>query len=69
MMGTGLLFTAGLVAGEALTGVIIAILVVMGINLAIFDSAPWLQGLLIWIYIAVLLAYIPIREIVNRNKG
>jgi uncharacterized oligopeptide transporter (OPT) family protein len=64
---TGLLFTAGLVAGEALTGVIIAILVVMGINLAIFDSAPWLPGLLIWIYIAVLLAYIPIRELIH-NK-
>ena len=64
---TGLLFTAGLVAGEALTGVIIAILVVMGINLAIFDSAPWLPGLIIWAYIAVLLAYIPLRELVNKN--
>jgi len=64
---TGLLFTAGLVAGEALTGVIIAILVVMGINLAFYDSAPWLPGLIVWIYIAVLLAYIPIREIVNNR--
>ncbi len=66
---TGLLFTAGLVAGEALTGVIIAILVVMGINLAIYDSAPWLPGLVVWIYIAVLLAYIPIREIIHSNRG
>ncbi|MCK4365434.1 MAG: oligopeptide transporter, OPT family [Thermoplasmatales archaeon] len=66
---TGLLFTAGLVAGEALTGVIIAILVVMGINLAIFDVAPWLPGLLIWIFIAVLLAYIPIREILNNKTS
>jgi len=65
---TGLLFTAGLVAGEALTGVIIAILVVMGINLAIYDSAPWLPGLVVWIYIAVLLAYIPIREIIHNNR-
>jgi len=65
---TGLLFTAGLVAGEALTGVIIAILVVMGINLAVYDTAPWLPGLLVWIYIAVLLAYIPIREIKNGQK-
>ncbi len=64
---TGLLFTAGLVAGEALTGVIIAILVVMGINLAFYDSAPWLPGLIVWIYIAALLAYIPIREIVNNR--
>lgn len=65
---TGLLFTAGLVAGEALTGVIIAILVVMGINLAIFENAPWIPGLVIWAYIAILLAYIPIREILN-NKN
>jgi putative OPT family oligopeptide transporter len=64
---TGLLFTAGLVAGEALTGVIIAILVVMGINLAIFDNAPWLPGLIIWIYIAVLLAYIPMRGIMQKK--
>jgi putative OPT family oligopeptide transporter len=64
---TGLLLTAGLVAGEALTGVFIAILFVAGINLAVFDTAPWLPGLLVWIYIAVLLAYIPMREVVNKN--
>jgi len=64
---TGLLFTAGLIAGEALTGVIIAILVVTGINLAIFEISPWLPGLLIWIFIAFILAYIPIREIINNN--
>ena len=64
---TGLLFTAGLVAGEALMGVIIAILVVAGINLAVFEKAPWLPGLLIWSYIAILLAYIPIR-ILQKSK-
>jgi putative OPT family oligopeptide transporter len=64
---TGLLLTAGLVAGEALMGVVVAILVVIGINLAIYETAPWLPGLLVWIYIAILLAYIPIREIIN-NK-
>jgi len=63
---TGLLFTAGLVAGEALMGVLIAILVVMGINLAVFDVAPIVPGLIIWLFIAILLAYIPIREIINR---
>jgi putative OPT family oligopeptide transporter len=66
---TGLLFTAGLVAGEALTGVIVAILIVMGINLSIFPNAPWWPGLIIWIYIAILLAYIPIREILNNKKS
>jgi OPT family oligopeptide transporter len=66
---TGLLFTAGLVAGEALTGVAVAILIVMGINLSIFPNAPWWPGLIIWIYIAILLAYIPIREILNNKKS
>jgi putative OPT family oligopeptide transporter len=63
----GLLFSAGLVAGEALTGVIIAILVVMNINLAFFNNPPWLPGLLVWIFIAIILSYIPIREIVNKK--
>ena len=65
---TGLLFTAGLVAGEALMGVIIAVLIVVGINLSLFTFAPWWPGLLVWIYIAILLAYIPLREILNTNK-
>lgn len=60
---TGLLFSAGLVAGESLTGVLIATIVVLGIeNLSIFKYAPWWPGLLIWGFMAVLLAYIPIRE-------
>jgi len=64
---TGLLMTAGLVAGEALMGVVIAILIVMGINLSLFSEAPWWPGLLVWFYIAILLAYIPIREILNEK--
>ncbi len=64
---TGLLLTAGLVAGEALMGVIIAILIVAGIQLNVFETAPWWPGLLIWSYIAILLAYIPIREIINNH--
>ena len=65
---TGLLFTAGLVAGEALMGVIIAILVVTGIELALFSNAPWWPGLLIWSYIAILLAYIPLREFFTEHN-
>lgn len=65
---TGLLFTAGLVAGEALMGVIIAVLIVIGIQLAIFETAPWWPGLLVFIYIGILLAYIPIREIISNEK-
>jgi putative OPT family oligopeptide transporter len=65
---TGLLFTAGLVAGEALMGVIIAILFVVNINFTIFVEAPWWPGLAVWIYIAVLLAYIPIRVILKKAE-
>jgi len=65
---TGLLFTAGLVAGEALMGVVIAVLIVLGIQLAIFETAPWWPGLLFFAFIAVLLMYIPIRELISEKK-
>jgi putative OPT family oligopeptide transporter len=64
---TGLLFTAGLVAGEALMGVIVAVTIVMGFNLSFFNNAPLWPGLIIWLFIALLLAYIPIREIFWRK--
>jgi putative OPT family oligopeptide transporter len=65
---TGLLFTAGLVAGEALMGVVVAVLIVLGIQLAIFETAPWWPGLLVFAYIGALLAYIPIRELISNKK-
>lgn len=65
---TGLLFTAGLVAGEALMGVIIAILIVLGVQLAFFEIAPWWPGLLVFAFIAAMLAYIPIRELLTEKK-
>jgi len=64
---TGLLFTAGLVAGEALMGVVVAVLVVLGINLALMETASWWPGLLVLAYIGLLLAYIPIREILSQR--
>ena len=48
-------------------GVFIALLFVVGVNLTVFDTAPWLPGLLVWIYIAALLAYVPIRLVVNQK--
>ncbi|MCX6665584.1 MAG: oligopeptide transporter, OPT family [Euryarchaeota archaeon] len=65
---TGLLFTAGLITGEALMGVVVAILVVSGIQLTVFGTAPWWPGLLIWIFIGVLVAYIPLREILSDKR-
>jgi len=65
---TGLLLTAGLIAGEALMGVVVAFLIIGGVNLAIFEYPPIWPGLLLWIFIAVLLAYIPLREIFANDE-
>jgi len=65
---TGILFSAGLIAGEALTGVIVAFMIIAGLNIVIFDLPPILPGLLLWLFIAVLVFYIPLREIFNRAK-
>jgi uncharacterized oligopeptide transporter (OPT) family protein len=64
---TGLLFTAGLIAGEALTGVTVAFMIILGVNLAVFPMAPPISGILIWLFIAVLLAYIPLREVLGKK--
>ncbi len=68
IMRTGLLLTAGLIAGEALMGVIVAFLIIGGISLSIFEYPPVWPGLIIWIFIAILLAYIPLREIFVNDK-
>jgi uncharacterized oligopeptide transporter (OPT) family protein len=65
---TGLLLTAGLIAGEALMGVTVAFLIIGGFDLAIFDFPPILPAILIWLFIAVLLAYIPLREIFVKEE-
>ncbi|MBN1860615.1 MAG: oligopeptide transporter, OPT family [Candidatus Thermoplasmatota archaeon] len=65
---TGLLLTAGLIAGEALMGVIVAFLIIGGLNFAIFDYPPILPSVLVWVFIAALLAYIPLREIYAKDE-
>jgi putative OPT family oligopeptide transporter len=65
---TGLLLTAGLIAGEALMGVIVAFLIIGGISFAVFDFPPIWPSLLVWLFIAVLLAYIPLREIIGKKE-
>jgi putative OPT family oligopeptide transporter len=64
---TGLLFTAGLIAGEALTGVIVAFLIISGFTVTMFEIPPVLPGLLLWLYIAFLVFYIPLRELNKKN--
>ena len=66
---TGLLFTAGLIAGEALTGVVVAFIIITGLNVVMFDFPPILPGLLLWLFIALLVFYIPLREIYNRKRN
>jgi len=64
----GLIMSAGLIAGEALMGVIVAILIVAGLDLSIgIGGADW-PGLLIWLYIAVLLAYVVLRVVFVKKK-
>jgi putative OPT family oligopeptide transporter len=65
---TGLLFTAGLIAGEALTGVIVAFIIIAGLNLTVFQYPPILPGILLWLFIAVLVFYVPLREVYAKNK-
>jgi len=65
---TGLLFTAGLIAGEALTGVIVAFIIISGINITMFDTPPAWPGLILWLFIALLVFYIPLRRIYNDKK-
>ena len=65
---TGILFSAGLIAGEALTGVFVAFIIISGLNILMFDTPPLLPGLLLWLFIALLVFYIPLRELFNRNE-
>ncbi len=64
---TGLLFNAGLIAGEALTGVIVAFIIIAGLNITIFNIPPVLPGLILWLFIALLVYYIPLREIFTKD--
>ena len=63
---TGLLFTAGLIAGEALTGVIVAFIIISGLNIVMFEYPPVFPGLILWLFIALLIFYIPLREVFNK---
>jgi putative OPT family oligopeptide transporter len=65
---TGLLLTAGLIAGEALMGVIVAFLIIGGLNFTVFTYPPILPSVLVWLFIAALLAYIPLREIYAKDE-
>jgi len=61
--GMGILFASGLIAGEALLGVVIAAIVIANIDLSIIHGIPggW-PGMLVFIYMGFLFMYILVRE-------
>lgn len=59
----GVLFGSGLIAGEALMGVMLAALVVSGGSIAIVQGAPAWPGMFIFLYMAGLVGYVAYREL------
>jgi putative OPT family oligopeptide transporter len=51
----GVLFSSGLIAGEALMGIIMAVLVVQGVSLAIIGEPIVILGVIFFLFLAVLL--------------
>jgi putative OPT family oligopeptide transporter len=58
----GILFASGLIAGEAIMGVIIAGIVIVGLQIQLIGVPADVPGLLIFIYIGMLLAYLLVRN-------
>lgn len=59
----GLIMSAGLIAGEALTGVAVALILFLGLDLSLDINAGW-PGLLIWLFLAMLLGYVVLRDVI-----
>jgi uncharacterized oligopeptide transporter (OPT) family protein len=59
----GVLFSSGLIAGEAIMGVLLAALVVAGISIAVVEGAPALAGLPVFLYMAFLIGYMAWRDL------
>ena len=61
----GILFSSGLIAGEALTGIGIAIVVWRNLDLQVHEWPLEWPGLLLFIYIALLLGYVALRDLLE----
>ncbi len=59
----GILFSSGLIAGEAIMGVLLAALVVAGISIALVEGSPALAGLPVFLYMAFLIGYVAWRDL------
>jgi putative OPT family oligopeptide transporter len=65
----GILIASGLVAGEALMGVIVAVMVISGVNATLVPGPIWWPGLLIFLYIGILIIYMSLREMIGPIPG
>jgi len=67
----GLLFAAGLVAGEAIMGVVVAAIIIFSGPgaITIFGSPHWIPGILALGYLLALIIYMVLREDVNKMTG
>jgi putative OPT family oligopeptide transporter len=58
----GILFASGLIAGEAIMGVVIAVIVIAALKLNLTGIPAEWPGLVVFIYIGILLAYLLLRD-------
>ncbi len=63
----GVLFSSGLIAGEAVIGVVLAGLVVAGRSIAVVEGAPSWPGIFFFLYMAMLIGYVSFRELDQRG--
>jgi len=64
----GILFSSGLIAGEALMGVIVAAFVMADMNMSVFsDPAGW-PSILIFSYFVMLLGYVSLRTLIEKSS-
>ena len=64
----GVLFSSGLIAGEALMGVAVAGIVVQNIRLHVIEIPPAWNGIMIFGYILILMVYVVLRDVI-KDKG
>ena len=65
----GILIASGLVAGEALMGVIVAVMVISGVHATLISGPIAWPGLLIFLYIGLLIMYMSVRDMIGPVPG
>ena len=65
----GILIASGLVAGEALMGVIVAVMVISGVHATLIPGPIAWPGLLLFLYIGILIIYMSLREMIGPIPG